>query len=324
MLAEASKLTAESDLQTVLAAWNTATARLERTHETLRAEVRRLTDELEVKNRELARKNRLADLGQMAAHVAHEVRNNLVPVTLYLSLLRRRLAGDRECEDVLEKIEAGFSALDGMVHDLLQFTSDRDPQWRTFSLRKLAGEVLGSLAPQLAAQGIQAVNALGAEETVAADRDMLRRAMLNLALNALDAMPEGGTLTFRASRGHRRVELQIADTGPGLSEEAQRRAFEPFYTTKPGGTGLGLAIVYRIAEAHGGQVFAANAPSGGAVFTLVLPDQPQEDRHSCLSQEDRHSCLSQEDRHSCLSQKDRHSCLSHDDEHSHLTREAAP
>src|ERR1700741_1208845 len=83
-----------ADLQTVLSAWHGATVRLEQTHEALRAEVRRLTDELEVKNRELARKNRLADLGQIASHVAHEVRNSLVPVTLYLSLLRRRLSED--------------------------------------------------------------------------------------------------------------------------------------------------------------------------------------------------------------------------------------
>ena len=82
-------LDSQADLQTVLAAWHGATVHLEQTHEALRTEVHRLTEELEVKNRELARKNRLADLGQMASHVAHEVRNNLVPVTLYLSLLRR-------------------------------------------------------------------------------------------------------------------------------------------------------------------------------------------------------------------------------------------
>src|SRR3972149_6124948 len=87
-------LLSPADLETVLTAWQEATARLEQTHKTLREEVKRLTDELEIKNRELARKNRLADLGQMASHVAHEVRNNLVPVTLYLSLLRRRIAHD--------------------------------------------------------------------------------------------------------------------------------------------------------------------------------------------------------------------------------------
>ena len=111
MLAAALALDQTADLQTVLAAWNAATARLEQTHEALREEVQRLTDELEIKNRELARKNRLADLGQMAAHVAHEVRNNLVPVTLYLSLLRRRIAGDAESLEIVDKIESGFTAV---------------------------------------------------------------------------------------------------------------------------------------------------------------------------------------------------------------------
>src|SRR5262249_39236275 len=107
------------DLQTILAAWNQATDRLQRTHESLRAEVRRLTGELEAKNRELARKNRLADLGQMAAHVAHEVRNSLVPMKLYLSLLRRRISSDDGSLDVLEKIATGLTALEATVGDLL-------------------------------------------------------------------------------------------------------------------------------------------------------------------------------------------------------------
>ncbi len=276
VLCEALKLTAGADLETILAAWHAATIRLEQTHEVLRAEVRRLTDELEVKNRELARKNRLADLGQMAAHVAHEVRNNLVPVTLYLSLLRRRIAQDPGCRELFEKIEAGFSALDTVVNDLLQFPSDRDPQPRAFSLGKLVADVLAALAPQLTAQGIRATSEVPVEQSVTADREMLRRAVLNLALNALDAMPDGGTLTIGVSGTPRGVELKVSDSGPGLSEEALRRAFEPFYTTKPGGTGLGLAIVYRIVEAHGGKVTAYNDPSAGAVFTLCLPERIQE------------------------------------------------
>src|SRR6476646_8575285 len=116
----------ELDLPTILKAWNEATDRLQHTHEALQAEVRRLSDELEAKNRELARKNRLADLGQMASHVAHEVRNSLVPMKLYLSLLRRRLVGDDGSLDVLEKIVTGFTALEATVGDLLHFSSQRD------------------------------------------------------------------------------------------------------------------------------------------------------------------------------------------------------
>ncbi len=260
-----------TDLQTVLAAWQDATARLEQTHAALREEVCRLTDELEVKNRELARKNRLADLGQMASHVAHEVRNNLVPVTLYLSLLRRRITADPESCQVLERIEAGFTALDATVNDLLHFTSDRDPHRQRFELQPLVEEVFASLAPQLTAQGIGTRVAVPAGLQLMADRSMLRRALLNLVLNAIDALPQGGQLKVEAASREAYVELSVADTGRGLPEEYIARVFEPFFTTKSGGTGLGLAIVYRIAEVHGGNVIAANAPGGGAVFTLTIP-----------------------------------------------------
>ncbi len=260
-----------ADLETVLAAWHSATVRLEKTHESLRAEVHRLTEELALKNRELARKNRLADLGQMASHVAHEVRNNLVPVTLYLSLLRRRIGGDRGSREVLDKIEAGFTALDATVNDLLHFTSDRDPQIQAFPMSDLIGEVLASLSPQLEAQSIDLAVDVPAGRIVTADREMLRRVVLNLVLNALDAMPDGGRLAVAMADDGTSTELEIADSGPGLPEEAKRRAFEPFYTTKRNGTGLGLAIVSRIADVHHGEVSAKNRPAGGAAFTLRIP-----------------------------------------------------
>ena len=260
-----------ADLTTVLAAWNTATLRLQETHEALRSEVRRLTDELEVKNRELARKNRLADLGQMASHIAHEVRNNLVPVTLYLSLLRRRLSDDSGSLDILDKVGAGCIAMDATVNDLLNFASESNPQLRSFTFDKLADDVLGTLAPQLSAGHISTKIDIPHSLGVVADYGMLRRAVLNLALNAIDAMPDGGELNISACAGRHGCEIEVCDTGPGLSDEARRRAFEPFYTTKSNGTGLGLAIVYRIAEVHGGEILAGNCPEGGAVFTLRLP-----------------------------------------------------
>jgi signal transduction histidine kinase len=264
------------ELETVLAAWHDATVRLEQTHESLRAEVRRLTDELEVKNRELARENRLADLGRMASHIAHEVRNNLVPVTLYLSLLRRRVAGDQGSIEVLEKIEAGFGAVESTVSDLLNFTTDRDPQWQTFPLAGLIEDVHAAVAPQLSAQSIQTQSEVDGSQQVTADRDMLRRALLNLVLNAVDAMPEGGTLSLASAVDEHGVAVEVADTGPGMTEDTARRAFEPFFTTKRGGTGLGLAIVHRVAEAHGGQVFGINRAEGGAAFRLQLPQPAKE------------------------------------------------
>ena len=260
-----------ADLGTVLSAWEETTLRLEQTHKALREEVKRLTDELEIKNRELARKNRLADLGQMASHVAHEVRNNLVPVTLYLSLLRRRILRDPENLALLDKISAGFTALDATVHDLLHFTAERDPHLKTFNLKKLMEDVCSSLLPQFEAQGIETVLDISPALKISADRDMLRRVALNLFLNAVDAMPDGGAINVKALDRADCVELTFADSGPGLSDDVRRRVFEPFFTTKPGGTGLGLAIVYRIAEVHRGTVTAANHPRGGAVFTLRFP-----------------------------------------------------
>ncbi|MBS0208076.1 MAG: sensor histidine kinase [Planctomycetes bacterium] len=262
------------DLESVLSAWQGATMRLERTHEALRAEVRRLTNELEVKNRELARKNRLADLGQMASHVAHEVRNNLLPVSLYLGLLRRRLTEDRGSLDVLDKVETGLRALDVTVNDLLHFTAERDPLVSRCDFAELASEIRDSLAPQLAAQHIDFAIKAPAGLGFAADREMLRRALLNLVLNGVDAMPDGGQLTITGvAMPDGAIEIEVADNGPGLSDEVCRRAFEPFFTTKSNGTGLGLAIVYRMAEVHGGTVSAMNCPEGGAAFTLRLPQR---------------------------------------------------
>lgn len=260
-----------ADLEAVLAAWHTATLRLERTHETLCGEVARLTKELELKNRELARKNRLADLGQMASHVAHEVRNNLVPVSLYLSLLRRRLSDDAGSLDILAKVEAGFTALDVTVNDLLNFTAHRNPQWQTFLVGDLVEEVCQSLEPQLDAQCIDVDIDVPPNTLLTADREMVRRALLNLILNSVDVMPEGGDLVITSYDGAQGFELEVADSGPGLSQEEQRRVFEPFYSTKQNGTGLGLAVVYHVAEAHGGTVTAANCPEGGAAFTIRFP-----------------------------------------------------
>jgi len=265
-----------AELEAVLDAWHGATQRLEHTHDALRSEVRRLTEELQVKNRELARRNRLADLGQVASHVAHEVRNNLVPVRLYMSLLRRRLTEDEGSLDVLTKVDTGFTALEASVNDLLHFAAQRDPKYGLVRPRDLVSEVCESLGPQLDAQGVVTRLDIPAGLRVSADRDMLRRAVLNLSLNALDAMPDGGELVFTGFAGPRGFELEVADSGEGLSHEVLRRAFEPFFSTKSGGTGLGLAIVCRIAESHGGNVLAANCAEGGAAFTIRIPHRALE------------------------------------------------
>jgi signal transduction histidine kinase len=268
---DSSLLNENSCLETVLAAWNDATTRLQETHEVLQVEVGRLAKELEAKNHELAQENRLADLGRMASHVAHEVRNSLVPVTLYMGLLKRRLSDDSGSRDILAKIEAGFTALDVTVNDLLNFSSHREPHWHNFSVRELVDEVCEALGPQLDAQSIRVSTDVSPTTVVTADREMLRRAVLNLVLNAIDAMQEGGQLVFTSFDGPQSFELEVGDSGPGLDQEQLSHVFDPFYTTKSDGTGLGLAIVHRIAEAHGGRITVRNCPEGGAAFTIEIP-----------------------------------------------------
>lgn len=259
------------ELSDLLDAWRSATTRLEKTHAQLRDEVARLTAELEVKNRELARKNRLADLGEMASHVAHEVRNSLTPITLYLSLVRRSLSADPAGLATLAKAEAGFTALEATVNDLLAFSASRQPQTTSLLIDRLVDEVVQSLAPQLEAQRIDVEIDVPPGAALWADREMLRRAVLNLVLNAMDAMPTGGELLITGCDMDGAYELEIADSGPGFDEDARGRLFEPFFSTKESGTGLGLSVVAHMAEAHGGSVVADNCPEGGAAFTIRLP-----------------------------------------------------
>lgn len=268
-----SELDDSVNLTDLLDAWGAATSRLERTHALLRDEVARLSSELEVKNRELARKNRLADLGEMASHIAHEVRNNLTPVTLYLSLLRRRLDGDHQGLEILSKAEAGFTALGATVNDLLSFSAHRQPQWSNFLVSDLIQEVYESLEPQFEAQGVEIEIDIPPNSSLTADRELIRRAVLNLSLNALDVMPQGGELVVTSYESATGFELEIADSGPGLSAEQEKRLFEPFYSTKETGTGLGLSVVAHAIEAHGGIVSALNCPEGGAAFTIKIPRQ---------------------------------------------------
>jgi signal transduction histidine kinase len=264
-----------SDLEVVLAAWHGATERLQKTHEVLCGEVRRLTTELAAKNRELARKNRLADLGQMASHVAHEVRNGLSPVTLYLSWLRRRLAEDLDGLRIIDRLEAGCTEVQTMVSDMLSFAADREPNWRRFGLRELIDELLANLAPQFSAHQI-VVRVDIPPTSIWADRDLLRRALINLLLNAVDVMPQGGGIWITACLCHGGLEIEVADSGPGLSDELAAHVFEPFFTTKSEGAGLGLAIVQRVVEAHGGDAYVKNCPEGGAAFVLRIPHRRME------------------------------------------------
>ncbi len=262
----------EDPFRAVLEAWHAATAKLQRTHELLQAEVRRLSQELAEKNRLLRRKTRLEDLGRVASHVAHEVRNCLVPMTVYVSLLRRYVSAHGPAGEILEKMAQALRDLDGMVQDLLHFAADRQPRRQWLPVFPLIDQICQQLRPQLEAQGIRVIVEMPSGLELWADGEMVRRAVLNLVLNAMDAMPQGGELCIKAARRQGGVELEVSDTGPGLPPGEEQRVLEPFFTTKPNGTGLGLAIVAHTVEQHGGQIQVANRSQGGALFRLWFPE----------------------------------------------------
>jgi signal transduction histidine kinase len=159
------------------------------------------------------------------------------------------------------------------VNDLLSFAAYQDPQRETFLVCDLVNEVCDSLEPQLDAQAIEVDRDVPPHTLLHADREMMQQAILNLVLNAVDAMPKGGHLVITSYEGPFGFELEIADSGPGLSEVEKKQLFEPSYSTKSTGSGLGLSVVSRIAESHGGTVSAINCPEGGAAFTIRIPSK---------------------------------------------------
>lgn len=281
------QLAEELTLETVLEIWQSTTARLEQTHLTLQCEVRRLTDELEEKNRQLAKKNRLADLGQMAGHVAHEVRNHLVPLTLYLSMLRRRLGlavganpassaqfvpGQvAETQILVDKLESNIEAMRNMVQDLLNFTANRQPQRQRLEINDLIAELITEIQEQCRAQKIVLRQQVVGLSDVEADGEMLRSAVRNLLLNAVDALGQGGAIEVRAEAAEDGWQIAVCDDGEGIPTEVRERIFDPFYTTKSTGTGLGLSVVERVMESHGGWVSLESRLPSGTCACLHFP-----------------------------------------------------
>jgi signal transduction histidine kinase len=158
-------------------------------------------------------------------------------------------------------------------HASLDSKSTRKVHLAWVDAREIVDEVCRALEERLTASRIETTLDVPRQSLVLADHAMLRSAITSLATNAIEAMPDGGRLVITSYSGKQGFELEVADSGPGLSEEGLARAFEPFYTTKHGNAGLGLPVVRRIAQAHHGDVVAANCPEGGAAFTLRFPQK---------------------------------------------------
>lgn len=275
----------ERELAPIVAAYTEVTERLKRSHETLAREVCRLREELHEKNKELQRRERLAALGEMAAGVAHEIRNPLGGIGLYASLLERDLAAMPPQLEIVKKLSSGVTNLERIVDDILTFAVDGAPNRCRVRLRSILDDVLAQVRPESDARHINlAADPSLSTENLYCDPAQIGRALINLLMNAFEAAGENGRVRIhtdgcdafgRESAGQRLSDrmcrVVVEDSGPGLTPASEHRIFDPFFTTKSSGTGLGLAIVHRIAQANGGSVLARNGRGGGAVFVLSIP-----------------------------------------------------
>jgi nitrogen-specific signal transduction histidine kinase len=231
-------------------------------------------DNTEIRHLEsvLRRRERLAALGEMAAQLAHEIRNPLGGIDLYASLLRRSLEDRAEERQLAEKIAAATKSLNRLVEDMLTFTRPSEPRTLPVAADQLLEGALDLAGG--APEQVEVVRDYDADLPRAKlDPDLMQRALLNVLLNALQVMPGGGTLHLATGTGSAsgRVAFSVEDTGPGVEEGIREKIFNPFFTTRDGGTGLGLAIVQKITQEHGGAVSVEAGGAGGARFVFDVP-----------------------------------------------------
>jgi PAS domain S-box-containing protein len=247
----------------------------------------RVADRTAALQHEMAERQRLAQeaqrlqhfalLGRLAAGVSHEIRNPLGAIFLHADLLEEELRDPSpesaaQMAEALAEIKQQLARLDDLVQDYLSLVRvahiERTPQDLGAAVRAWATEWQALATAHGSTLQCAGLDALG---VVALHANTLRRALLNLVQNALEAMPQGGTLTLEGRRRRTTVELDVGDTGSGIPPDQQARIFEPLHTTKPGGTGLGLYIVQEVVAAHGGQVTVQSVAGQGSTFTITLP-----------------------------------------------------
>ena len=222
----------------------------------------------------LAEQAALARVGQMAAVVAHEVRNPLAGVKGAIQILMsRRPAGDGELP-VMRDIVARIDALSELINDLMVFARPRAPRLAVVELGGMVADAITIVRRDPAATGVE-ISVEGEDVSATADGELVRAMVLNLLLNAAQALAgRGGRITLRTGRRGEQAVLEIRDTGPGIPPEIRDQIFEPFFTTKARGGGLGLPIARRTAELHGGTVTLECPRDGGTRVTLTLPVPP--------------------------------------------------
>lgn len=230
---------------------------------------------------ERASRERLAALGQLAAVIVHEIKNPLGIIKVSAGALRQRArdaqpVGDgeqrrSEIQTLCACIEDEVDRMDATARRLLELARPPAPALEPTDVGALIRQTLERLGPDMQAAGIDVRCELEPAPKVSADAEEIRRALLNLFLNAREAMPSGGALFVRLRPAAALVEIEVEDSGVGMDEATRRQLFRPFFTTRHGGTGLGLAIVKRVIEDHKGAIRVESRPGKGSRFTLTLP-----------------------------------------------------
>ena len=227
---------------------------------------------------EIARNQRLATVGRLAAGVAHEIRNPLSSIKGFATYFRERYRENDQDVQTATILIQEVDRLNRVVGQLLEFSRPVSILPRPVRPDRLIADIAKLVEPQARAKGVTVAVQHPAEmRDVPLDADRLNQVLLNLLLNGIEAMDRGGVLTVEAAEAPNaaRLEIRVSDTGAGIRPEDLAHIFEPYFTTKPSGTGLGLAIAHNIVEAMGGEISVQSAPGAGTAFTLRLPIDAQ-------------------------------------------------
>jgi PAS domain S-box-containing protein len=231
-------------------------------------------DSLESINTQLQVSERLAALGRITAGVAHEVKNPLNSMRLWLENLKESVPLEPESNawQAVQVLDKEIDRLDAVVKRFLDFTRPMEIRLEATHLPELLREVLEIAQPQFQKANVQVAQLLPIDvPEVYVDRALLQQAVLNLVLNAIDAMPEGGQLRVVLSRRGDMAEIAVGDTGRGISPENRQKIFQLFFTTRPGGSGIGLASTFRIVQLHNGSIDFTSEVGRGTTFRIELP-----------------------------------------------------
>ena len=221
----------------------------------------------------MRRSEKLATIGQLAAGIAHEIRNPLASISGAIQLLReeKKEVGEGS-QKLMDIIVAESGRLNRLITDFLLYAQPPKLDKKVVDVDALINDTLEvfSRSPQWT-EGIELVKNIEPDITIAGDPQQLQQVLWNLFINAVDAMGKEGLLKVKAQKDGKKVMLMVSDTGKGMSPTEKNRVFDPFFTTKEGGSGLGLSIVHKIVENHGGDIVVESRPTHGTTFTLIFP-----------------------------------------------------